>query len=190
MAGLKGVKSGAMAKLKGLTERDLYKMNKQDLIDLLVSTSKTVTANVRRLKNSEYSELSPFLITRGKNKYPLPREIKRKVAQKMGVEQLKQELRDLAYTARLDTSTVSGARKYVKKFKEKTGKDLTELSSEDWQNIRLKMEDGYGSTSAIKSYDVESKTFPDIDEIEVSEEKAKQEADKDLSNKELYEALK
>ena len=58
MAGLKGVKSGAMAKLKGLTEQDLYKMNKQDLIDLLVSTSKTVTANVRRLKESKYSELS------------------------------------------------------------------------------------------------------------------------------------
>ncbi len=190
MAGLKGVKSGAMSKLKGLTEQDLYKMNKQDLIDLLVSTSKTVTANVRRLKESKYSELSPFLLQRGKNKYPLPREIKRKVAQKMGVEQLKQELRDLAYTARLDTSTVSGARKYVKKFKEKTGKDLTELSSEDWQRIREKMEEGYGSTSAIKSYDIESGEFPDIDEIEASEEQAKQEADKDLSNKELYEALK
>ena len=96
MAGIKGVKSGAMSKLKGLTEQDLFKMKKQDMIDLLVSTSKTVTANVRRLKESKYSELSPFLLQRGNNKYPLPREIKRKVAQKMGVEQFKQELRDLS----------------------------------------------------------------------------------------------
>ena len=28
MAGIKGVKSGAMGKLKGLTEQDLFKMNK------------------------------------------------------------------------------------------------------------------------------------------------------------------
>lgn len=190
MAGLKGVKSGAMSKLKALTEQDLFKMNKQDLIDLLVSTSKTVTANVRRLKNSEYKEISPFLIQRESNKYPLPREIKRKVAQKMEVEQLKQELRDLAYTARLDTSTISGARKYAKKFKEKTGKSITELSSEDWENIRKKMEESYSSTSAIKAYDAESGDFPNIDEIEAEEEKAKQEAEKDLSNKELFEALK
>ena len=141
MAGIKGVKSGAMSKLKGLTEQDLFKMKKEDLIDLLVSTSKTVTANVRRLKASEYSEISPFLLQRDNNKYPLPREIKRKVAQKMGVEQLKQELRDLAYTARLETSTVSGVKRYVKKFKEKTGKDLTELSSEDWERIRQKIEE-------------------------------------------------
>ena len=92
MAGIKGVKSGAMGRLKGLTEQDLFKMKKQDMIDLLVSTSKTVTANVRRLKESKYSELSPFLLQRDNNKYPLPREIKRKVAQKMGVEQLKQVL--------------------------------------------------------------------------------------------------
>ena len=190
MAGIKGVKSGAMGRLKGLTEQDLFKMKKQDMIDLLVSTSKTVTANVRRLKESKYSELSPFLLQRGNNKYPLPREIKRKVAQKMGVEQLKQELRDLAYTARLETSTVSGVRKYVKKFKEKTGKDLTELSSEDWERIRQKIEEGYGSTSALKAYDEETGEFPDLDEIEASEEEAKQQADNDLSNKELFEALK
>lgn len=190
MAGIKGVKSGAMSKLKGLTEQDLFKMKKEDLIDLLVSTSKTVTANVRRLKASEYSEISPFLLQRDNNKYPLPREIKRKVAQKMGVEQLKQELRDLAYTARLETSTVSGVKRYVKKFKEKTGKDLTELSSEDWERIRQKIEEGYGSSSAIKAYDEETGEFPDLDEIEASEEEAKQQADEDLSNKELFEALK
>ena len=108
----------------------------------------------------------------------------------MSVEQLKQELRDLAYTARLETSTVSGVRKYVKKFKEKTGKDLTELSSEDWERIRQKIEEGYGSTSALKAYDEETGEFPDLDEIEASEEEAKQQADKDLSNKELFEALK
>lgn len=190
MAGIKGVKSGAMSKLKGLTEQDLFKMKKEDLIDLLVSTSKTVTANVRRLKASEYNDISPFLLQRDNNKYPLPREIKRKVAQKMGVEQLKQELRDLAYTARLETSTVSGVKRYVKKFKEKTGKDLTELSSEDWERIRQKIEEGYGSSSAIKAYDEETGEFPDLDEIEASEEEAKQQADNDLSNKELFEALK
>lgn len=190
MAGIKSVKSGAMSKLKGLTEQDLFKMKKQDMIDLLVSTSKTVTANVRRLKESKYSDLSPFLLQRENNKYPLPREIKRKTASRMSVEQLKQELRDLAYTARLETSTVSGVRKYVKKFKEKTGKNLTELSSEDWERIRQKIEEGYDSSSAIKAYDEETGEFPELDEIEVSEEEAKQQADKDLSNKELFEALK
>ncbi len=238
MAGIKGVKSGNMAKLKGLTEQQLFKMKKDELIDLLVSTSKTVTANVRRLKGSKYENLSPFLAQRKQNKYPLPREIKRKTAQRMDIEQLKQELRDLAYTARLKTSSVSGAGRYVKEFEKKTGKSIEELISVEkakdklinklieahkntsgeiytkneiiakygdkelndqaeqivsdrWVKIREKIEDGYDSTSAIKSYDINKEEIGDnIDELEKSSEAAKQEAEKDLSNKELYEALK
>ena len=186
MSGIKGVKSGNMAKLKGLTEQQLFKMKKDELIDLLVSTSKTVTANVRRLKGSKYENLSPFLAQRNQNKYPLPREIKRKTASRMGVEQLKQELRDLAYTARLKTSSVSGARKYVKEFEKKTGKDITELSSEDWVAIRQKIEEGYDSTSVIKAYDVETGEFEDLSELEKSSEAAKQEADNDISNADMF----
>lgn len=186
MAGIKGVKSGAMATLKGLTEQQLFKMNRQQLTDLLVSTSKTVTANVRRLKGSKYENLSPFLAQRNQNKYPLPREIKRSVANKMGIEQLKQELRDLAYTARLKTSTVTGARKYVKEFEKKTGKDITELSSKDWEAIRQKIEEGYDSTSVIKAYDVETGDFENLSELEKSSEAAKQEADKDISNADMF----
>lgn len=186
MAGIKGVKSGKMDILRGLTEQQLIKMKKEDIIDLLTSTSKTLTANVRRLKGSKYENLSPFLNRRSENKYPLPREIKRVTAQKMGIEQLKQELRDLAYTARLQTSSITGVRKYVKDFVRKTGKDLTELSASDWEKIRQKIEEGYDSTSVIKAYDVESGDFENLSELEKSSESAKQEAEKDISNADMF----
>ena len=41
----------------------------------------------------------------------------------------------------------------VKKFKEATGKDITELSSDDWEKIRKLIEEGYDSEITIAAYD-------------------------------------
>lgn len=186
--GIKGVKSGNMAKLRGLTEKDLFTMSREEMEQLLYSTSKNITASVRKLMKSEYAEASQFINRRGENKYPMPREIKLKTAKRMPLEQLKQELRDLSYTANLKTYNVSGAKKYVKKFKEETGKDITELSSNDWEKIRQKIEHGYDSASVIKAYDVDAGEVDDdaLDYLENKQEQAKHKASKDLSNADMY----
>ncbi len=189
--GIRGVKTGNMEKLRGLTEQDLYKMSRSEMESLLASTSKNVAASVRRLEKSSYKDVSPFLSKRDENRYPMPREIKKSTAARMGTEQLKQELRDLSYIANLKTANVSGVRKYVSKFKKETGKDLNELSSADWEKIRKKMEEGYDSTSVIKAYDVESEDFDDeaLDLLETASEKAKQEASNDISNRDMFNIL-
>lgn len=193
MAGIKGVKSGNMAKLRGLTEQQLFKMSRNEMIDLLTSTSKSMTANVRKLMKSEYAGSSMFLQKRTENKYPLPREIKRKTAMRMKDEQLKQELRDLAYTARLETSGIAGTKRFAKKFEQKTGLNIAQLfkdlTPDDWVKIRTEYieEKGYSSTSAIIAYS-EDRT-QDLEEIEQSEEEAKQNASDELSNADMFNLL-
>lgn len=183
MAGIKGVKSGNMEKLRGLTEKDLWTMSRKEMENLLYSTSKNITASVRKLMKSDYKDVSAFLNRRNENKYALPREIKLKTAQRMPLEQLKQELRDLSYTANLGTYNVSGTKRYVKKFAKETGKDITELTKEDWENIRKKIEEGYDSTSVIVTYDVDNgKNAPDdvISEYENRKAQAEKNASSDV----------
>ena len=73
--GVKGVKSGNMAKLRNLTEKDLWTMSRKEMEELLYSTSKNITASVRKLMKSEYKDISAFVSQREKNKYAMPREI-------------------------------------------------------------------------------------------------------------------
>ena len=231
--GIKGVKSGNMAKLRGLTEKDLFTMSRQEMEQLLYSTSKNITASVRKLKTSKYGAVSQFLGEREKNKYPMPREIKLKTAKRMPLEQLKQELRDLSYTANLKTYNVSGTQKMMKQFKIKTGRDLTDLIdvektkdvlidkliedhyktsgieytkeqiiakygndnlieqskkiiSDRWEKIREDIE-VYGSESVLKTYDITKEDIAEnIDDVEMSIEREKQKASKDLSNADMY----
>ena len=58
--GVKGVKSGNMAKLRNLTEKDLWTMSRKEMEELLYSTSKNITASVRKLMKSEYKDISAF----------------------------------------------------------------------------------------------------------------------------------
>lgn len=186
--GIKGVKSGNMAKLRGLTEKDLFTMSREEMESLLYSTSKTITASVRKLMKSEYKNVSQFVSRRNDNKYAMPREIKLKTAKRMELEQLKQELRDLSYTANLGTYNVSGTKKYVKKFKQETGKDISELTSTDWEKIRQSIEQGHDSTSVIKAYDVDAGEVDEdaLDELEQRTEEAKREASEDVSNSDMF----
>ena len=181
--GVKGVKSGNMAKLRSLTEKDLWTMTREEMESLLYSTSKNITASVRKLMKSEYKDISAFVSQREKNKYVMPREIKLKVAQKMGIEQLKQELRDLSYVANLRTYNVSGTKKYAKEFEQMTGKNLKDLTPTDWEKIRQKIEEGYDSTSVIQAYDVNNgQNAPDdvISEYENRKAQAEQDASDDI----------
>lgn len=191
--GVKGVKSGNMAKLRNLTEKDLWTMSRKEMEELLYSTSKNITASVRKLMKSEYKDISPFVSQREKNKYAMPREIKLKTAQRMDIEQLKQELRDLSYTANLRTYNVSGTRKYAKEFEQLTGKNLKDLTPTDWENIRQKIEEGYDSTSVIQTYDVEKgQNAPDdvISDYENRKEQAEQDASDDVERSDPFNLVK
>lgn len=150
----KGVKTNYMNKLRSMTEIDIQKLSKNELVDMLASVSKNITASVRRLrKNEALWKVSQFAASRSGDKDKLPREIKKSVAQKMTKTKLQNELRKLAYVSRAKTYNVSGVKKMVKSFKESTGKDITELSSDDWENIRKIIEEGYDSESTITAYD-------------------------------------
>lgn len=184
--GIKGVKSGAISELRNLTEQKLSKMSKEDLASLVASTSKTITAQIRGVKK-EYGLQSPFLRQREDNDMPLPKEIKLKSAMKKELSELKNIARDLAYISRLKTASKSGMNVFKKDFYLKTGKNLKDLSSDDWANIRDKINEGYSSTSAITSYDIENGIFDAIDEIEQAQEKAKLEVDDDLESESPYD---
>lgn len=191
--GVKGVKSGNMEKLRNLTEKDLWTMSRKEMEELLYSTSKNITASVRKLMKSEYKNISAFVSQREKNKYAMPREIKLKTAQRMGIEQLKQELRDLAYTANLKTYNVSGTKKYAKEFEQLTGKNLKDLTPTDWENIRQKIEEGYDSTSVIQTYDVDKgQNAPDdvISEYESRKAQAEQDASDDVERSDPFNLVK
>ena len=150
----KGVKTGYMSKLRSMTEIDIQKLSKDELVDMLASVSKNITASVRKLRaNEELWKVSQFAQSRDMKKDKLPREIKKSVAEKMTKTKLQNELRKLAYVSRAKTYNVSGVKKMVKSFKESTGKDITSLSSEDWEKIRKAIEEGYESTNAIAAYD-------------------------------------
>lgn len=193
MAGIKGVKSGNMAKLRNLTEKDLWTMSRKEMEELLYSTSKNITASVRKLMKSEYKNISAFVSQRNQNKYAMPREIKLKTAQRMDIEQLKQELRDLSYTANLKTYNISGTRKYAKEFEQLTGKNLKDLTPTDWENIRQKIEEGYDSTSVIQTYDVEKgQNAPDdvISEYENRKAQAEQDASDDVERSDPFNLAK
>lgn len=150
----KGVKTGYMSRLRSMTEIDIQKLSKDELVDMLASVSKNITASVRKLRaNEDLWKVSQFAQSRDMKKDKLPREIKKTVAQKMTKTKLQNELRKLAYVSRAKTYNVSGVKKMVKSFKESTGKDITSLSSEDWEKIRKAIEEGYDSTNAIAAYD-------------------------------------
>lgn len=191
--GVKGVKSGNMAKLRNLTEKDLWTMSRKEMEELLYSTSKNITASVRKLMKSEYKDISAFVSQREKNKYAMPREIKLKTAQRMDIEQLKQELRDLSYTANLRTYNVSGTKKYAKEFEQLTGKNLKDLTPTDWENIRQKIEEGYDSTSVIKTYDVDkgqNASDDVISDYENRKEQAEQDASDDVERSDPFNLVK
>lgn len=150
----KGVKTNYMNQLRKMTEIDIQKLSKDELVNMLASVSKNITASVRRLrKNEDLWKVSQFAASRSGDKDAMPREIKKSVAVKMTKTKLQNELRKLAYVSRAKTYNVSGVKKMVKKFKEDTGRDITELSSEDWEEIRKLIEEGYDSESAIAAYD-------------------------------------
>ena len=184
--GIKSVKSGAMAELRNLTEQKLSKMSKEDLASLVASTSKTITGQIRGVKK-EYGLQSPFLRQREDSNVELPKEIKLKSAMKKELSELKNIARDLAYISRLQTASKSGMKVFRKDFKIKTGKDVKDLTAEDWANIRDKINEGYSSTSAITSYDIENGIFEAIDDIEQAQEKAKLEVDDDLESESPYD---
>ena len=49
----KGVKTGYMSRLRSMTEIDIQKLSKDELVDMLASVSKNITASVRKLRANE-----------------------------------------------------------------------------------------------------------------------------------------
>ena len=188
--GIKGVKTGNIERLRNLTEQQLIHMSNEEMSKLVASTSKQIAQSAAKVLK-RYGDKSQFIEQRALNGYGLPKETKYNTALKRGREWLSQELRDLAYTARLKTATLGGMRDYLRQFKKATGVDALKLSKEDWETIRKKIEEGYDSTSVITAYDT---TTGDIDESslvkkEMASEQAKQEASKDISNADMFNVL-
>lgn len=135
--------------LKTMTEQDLYNLDKSQLIDVLESGSKAVAQNIRRLKKSKYASSSLYIKSPDSTKIKEYKNIK---SDRFTITQLRQEIRKLAYVARLKTSTVKGTKAYIQKMKE-NGVDITKLTSDDWENIRRIIDITYDSESAIAVYD-------------------------------------
>lgn len=177
----KGVKTGYMSRLRSMTEIDIQKLSKDELVDMLASVSKNITASVRKLRaNEELWNVSQFAQSRDMKKDKLPREIKKSVAVKMTKTKLQNELRKLAYVSRAKTYNISGVKKMVKSFKASTGKDITSLTSEDWEKIRKAIEEGYDSTNAIAAYDSDMEDDEYKEAITELEAKKAQEANRAL----------
>lgn len=135
--------------LKTMTEQDLYDLEKSQLIDVLQSGSKAVMQNVRRLKKSKYASASLYATSKDSAKI---KEFKGIKSDKFTITQLRQEIRKLAYVARLKTSSIKGTKEYIKKM-DAAGVDITKLSSDDWENIRRIIDITYDSESTIAVYD-------------------------------------
>ena len=232
--GVKGMKTGNISRLRTISEQELIHMSKEDMAHLIASTSKQVVQSIRNVKK-KYGDLSAFIRKRQQNNYAMPKETKFKTAMRKDEKTLQQEIRDLAYIARLKTTSLSSMKTTIKAFKQETGKDLIDLTSTDrekerlinqlikedleqgiettreqiieqygdealtesatatvserWEKIRKAIEEGYDSTSVIKAYDVESNVIKNLDQIEKSQQKAKQKASQDISSADMFSVL-
>ena len=139
--------------MKSLTTNELYDMDKKELERFLSYESKLIEKNMMNLIESGLGDYSPLMTRRMQNNRPLPRRITLKEAKKMTIQELRAEITELSYIAKSKTGDVRGMKKYLKQFKETTGRDPSELSSSDWAEIRKKIEESaYDSNDIIASY--------------------------------------
>lgn len=144
-------KISSIDKLSKMNTFDIEKLTRQEKIDLIASSSKTLYDRFKRLKDSGLK--SPYMLKRTEN----PKRYLKKSLNKMSNTELKNKLQTLALKARNTTSSIKGTKKFYKRFKEVTGADYESISSETWEKIRQKIESDYHSSSEIiAAYSVNS----------------------------------
>lgn len=156
---------GMTRKMKSLTAADLYDMDKKELERFLNYQSKYVVNKIEKLIESGYADYSPLLQRRfSEDSRFLPKTIGLKEAKKMTIKELRDEITELSFLAKAKTLDVRGVKKYIKEFKETTGRDPSSLSSSDWEKIRKKIEEGvYSSSDIIASYSEQDENQSDED---------------------------
>lgn len=141
--------------LRGLTTPKLNRMTREEKINLLVKGTDALRKNMENLQKytKQTGEKSQFLERRKESGKPLPKGVTKNQASKMTDTQLNKALTQASYDAKAKTATKSGTKAFNKKFKEKTGKDYGSITSQDWENIRKKMESSpYNSEEVIEAY--------------------------------------
>lgn len=150
-------KISSIDKLSKMNTFDIDKLTRQEKIDLIASSSKTLYDRYKRLKASGLN--SPYL-----NKMTeIPKRYLKKSLNKMSNTELKNKLQTLALKTHNKTSSIKGTRQFYKKFKEKTGADYESIDSKTWEKIRQKIEADYHSSSEIIAAYSESVTEEDVD---------------------------
>lgn len=142
--------------MKGLTAHKLWDMDKKQLEKFLTVESKRISKNIENLIASGYGDYSPLLARRFDPEYDrtLPKPISMKEAKAMTIQELRNQITELSFIAKSQTSTIRGTKKYLKEFTAKTGRNATTLSPDDWKKIREKIEESpYGSSEIIATYD-------------------------------------
>lgn len=141
--------------LRGLTTPKLNTMNREDKITLLVKGTDALRKNIENLKKyiNQTGEKSQFLEKRKISGKPLPKGITLKQASKMTDTQLDKALIQASRDAKAKTATKSGVKAFNKHFKEMTGRNYSDISSDTWEKIRKEIEKfPYGSEEIIEAY--------------------------------------
>lgn len=150
-------KISSVDKLSKMNTFDIEKLTRQEKIDLIASSSKTLYDRYKRLKASGLN--SPYL-----NKMTeKPKRFLKSSLRKMSNTELKNKLQTLALKTHNTTSSIRGTRQFYKKFKEKTGVDYNTIDSKTWEKIRQKIEADYHSSSEIIAAYSESTTEDEVE---------------------------
>lgn len=150
-------KKGAVDIIKEFNSFDIDNLSRDEKIKLIASSSKTLYDRYKRLKESGLN--SPYL---NKMKKPPTRYLKKSL-NKMNNTKLNNLLSDLSLKARNKTSSIKGAKQFMKEFKEKTGVEYSSIDSATWDKIRRKIEDSpYSSEEIIQAYS----EYDDEDDVE------------------------
>lgn len=178
MASLKGLLKqykGGIKQAKQLTTESLQKMSRNEKIVMAYRTSDALRKNVANIQKQGLT--SPFIERRIESGKGLPKALSLEKLNKMTDSELNKTLTNLSFASKTKTSTVSGAKSFAKRFKEKTGVQYNDISPQDWENIRREIESlPYTSDEVIEAYfeaddnDIENYLQNNYDETEITED--------------------
>ncbi len=164
-------KISSVDKISKFNTFDIEKLTRQEKIDLIASSSKTLYDRYKRLKASGLE--SPYL----NRMVDVPKRYLKKTLNKMSNTELKNKLQTLSLRARNKTSSIKGVKQFYKKFKQTTGVEYNTIDSKTWEKIRQKIESDYHSSdeiiAAYASYDNEDDAdayLASLDDIDTTNE--------------------
>lgn len=157
-------RTNILDKVRRLNSMDIAAMDRESLIDLVSKGSKLHNQNIRRLeKHDVYKEVLGW-----QKESQKVTEIKRAKAEKMTNTQLRKELTRLKQKASNRTSSIERAKETVARFRVRTGVLPSQLTPEDWEAIRRRIEENPAASDEIieeyweeKNGDDEEDNYPE-----------------------------